>query len=446
MPGYSYQTYAQVRAQIANRLDDYSKVFWVDDEIGTYFKEALMTWQSLARYWRGRMTFSLAQGEFWYDLTAQTGTLVGYTVKDTDLNSWLAYALVEAQPSGGTWNGTQMFTLDDFTQAVQRRRDAFLVETGLVLNHSTLVILAAQDGIGFLPDTVIDIRRAAWLDSLTSLYTPLWPTDEWRAQALAPYWNSNPGSPVEWSIVAQPVVQLQLVPPPAASGEFDYISVNAGAALNPSAGVLLGIPDDFCWVVKYGALADLLLRPGESFDPVRAKYCMERWSQGIAAARAWSFPVTCYLDGVQAPIHSLTQLDSTDSGWQNAAQDTPRYGANSGWNLMAVSPPPDANPHSMMLDVVQNAPLPAADGDYIQVGREELDVIIDYAVHLAAFKQGGAEFSQSVGLWENFLQMALVRNERLAAVAKSTSPFDRSLIEHKQRPRRAPTLPRQVGP
>jgi hypothetical protein len=67
----------------------------------------------------------------------------------------------------------------------------------------------------------------------------------------------------------------------------------------------------------------------------------------------------------------------------------------------------------MMATVVENAPVPVADADFVQVARDDLDVLIDYAQHLAAFKQGGDEFLRTMPLFKRFMQQASAYNSKL---------------------------------
>jgi len=75
----------------------------------------------------------------------------------------------------------------------------------------------------------------------------------------------------------------------------------------------------------------------------------------------------------------------------------------------------------MTATVVQNAPVPVNPGDFVQVARDDLDVIIDYAQHLSAVKQGGEEFSRTLPLFERFLKAAAGYNGKLLEIAEYNS-------------------------
>lgn len=441
-----------MRQALAARLDDPSNVYFTDAENKLYCLEALRTWQSLTRYWRDQFTFDTlaptSPANAFYDLTQQSGSLIQFTLTDQTLESFLCYNLIENQPSPpGTWSGTDQFTIYDLTQALQRRRDQFLVETGMVQTRSLVSGISPPVSRMSLVDSVIDVRRVAWIDTLSGAWNVMWKTDEFSRQTISPSWFTSPGTPTGYSVAVTPPVTLQLLPPPLNPGQFEMLSVNAGAALNPVAGVLLGIPDDFAWVIRYGALADLLGQDGQARDPQRAQYCEQRWQEGIIAARAYTSVETTFVNGTQVWVSSIFDLDTMTPTWQGATPAQPTMLALAGWNLAALNPVPDATGYEILVDVVPNAPIPATDGAYVQLGREEMDAVLDEAQHIASFKMGGAEFQATMKHHANFMRMALLRNARLAADLRSGPQplFDKGWREERQRVRRSSEVPVGIG-
>jgi hypothetical protein len=307
--------------------------------------------------------------------------------------------------------------------------------------------LPATGRIG-LPASVIDVRRIAYLDS-TGQYTKLSRVDENQLFAYMQGWSLNPGAVHAFSVVATPPVTVQLAPIPAASGTLDLVTVSSGQALNPAAGVVLGVPDDLAWVIKWGALCDLLTKDGPPSDPFRAKYCEQRWKEGVELARATATVMFAYLDGLQVTPVSFFDLDydpAHASMWQNDATGTPGTLAMGGMNLIALDPPPNSNPHSVQLDVLRNFPIPIADADPVQVGQEELDVITDYSEHLAAFKMSGAEFQATMSAYQRMTRLAKQQNARWRAV--SSQPGDdmnKAQRDFRERRRREHVEPAQAG-
>ena len=436
---YSNITFAQLQTEVANRLDDENFVFWSQAEVNTYIVEALRTWQVFAHYWRDRMTFNTdpaARYKF-YDLTQQAGTLLPFTVRDSDVTSTMLYHLLEPQLNAGTYVGTEMFQLADITKALERRRNQFLLEAGMVLTRSVINWPPPPISRFALSDQTIALRRVAWIDT-NSQYTPLQRSDEWAASAFSYGWeNTAQPTPIAHSVAVEPTVTLQVISPPQNNGQVELLSILTGASLNPSAGVLLGIPDDFSWVIKWGALADLLAKSGEAHDMLRSSYCEQRYREGIALAMIHTSALQGLINGAQIPIQALKSWDSFNMGWQNAPTGKPTDLALASWNMLALSPGPDANPYSITLDVIPNAPVPVNPGDFIQLGREELDVLIDYVTHLAWFKIGGIEFMETKPLYENFQRLAATYNEMLKATINFVEPLgDRALREETLNPRR----------
>jgi hypothetical protein len=441
MSGYSYITLSQALAQLSTTLDDPSNVRWSQAELTLYIQEALRTWQSLTGYWRDRFQFNLSSGANFYDLTQQAGSLIAFNLKDSDLLSVMLYHLIEPQISGGSYVGTSMFSVADFTDALQNRRNQFLEEAGMVTTLSAVPWPAPPTPRLALSDSVIDIRRAAWYSTPSAQWSTLWRSSEFGAAAFSPGWGQSPvDPPSEYSIAVEPPVTVGLIPPPLNPGKIQLLTVNAGGALAPLTGVLLGVPDNLAWVVKWGALADLLAKEGTAHDLERAKYCEQRWREGIAIARIHPSVVNCFLGGVQTMVNALDSFDAFNANWQNDTPGAPQSVALASWNMLAVDPAPDAGgPYSCAVDVARNAPVPSAGGDYLQLGREELGAVLGYAQHLADFKEGGNEFLGTSGLYDDMLRLAGVYNERLKAAVSFEEPMaDRATRDESLVPRREP--------
>src|SRR5258705_84101 len=103
------------------------------------------------------------------------------------------------------------------------------------------------------------------------------------------------------------------------------------------------------------------------------------------------------INNVALQIDAVRGADLYNTTWQSQAQRQPKAVLHSGLNLVALAPTPYAGPsgtsqpYMLTATVVENAPVPVVDADQVQVGRDDLDAVLDYAVHLAALKMGGAE-------------------------------------------------------
>jgi hypothetical protein len=441
---YGWITFAQARQQLAQRLDDPNSVHWSDAELKLYLVEALQEWQALTGYWRERGTFTLTAGQIFYDLPTLLldsggNLMLGMAVTDAQVITQMEYLLLEP-PTPAAWTGSTQFSLAELTSSLQDTRDNFLAEAGAVISHSLVAVPPAPIGRFPVDDHVIDVRRVAWIPTLpgTNLaHVPLWMSDEFSAQAIIPGWNLDPGDPESYSIVGTPPLQVQLIPPPIASGQCDLLTVNAGAALDPTVGVPLGIPTNFVWAVKWGALADLLSQDGEPRDDFRAGYCRQRYDEACEVARMMPVVITAALNDVQVFPQAVAELDAFRPAWAGST-GIPDAVACAGQNLVAIAPPPDAGgPYSFRADVVRNAVVPVLDGDFVQLGREWLDTVIDEAFHIALFKSGGSEFADTVPLHQSFVKAAATQNDKLKAMSIYLNCIQsQSTEETKVRPRR----------
>ncbi len=411
--------------------------FWTTAEINANVVEALRTWNAGARYWRNRVTFNTVSGQAFYDLSSTTGTSadLGYTVTDQDLVSSIEYSLLE--PATFTaWTGTTQFTLSDVVNALERRRNQFLVETGAVLTNYTQNVAPPFAGRVAISNSVIDVRRLAW-QTTGNYYYPLWREDEWAMDTLLQNWPGTPGTPSVYSVSVVPPFTIQLAEPPMATGTLNLIVVSAGATLDPTIGVSMGIPDDYAWVVKWGALADLLGMSGPAADPLRAQYCEKRWQEGVQIAKEAPTVLDARLNNVPLQVSTLYELDTLSPTWQNAPGQ-PDTVAMAGMNMLILSPPPDGV-YSMTLDIVQNTPVPALTSTALVLSRDIQDAIIDESQHIAAFKQGGEEFLATVAEHERFMRMAGIYRERTRAQTSN----HQSLMDRGQRQKKE--IPMQLG-
>lgn len=399
---YTQPTLTAAIAALASRLNDQSNIHWTAAELQTYLVEALRTWSVWTQQWRDRGSFTTTINEAFYDLTVELPTLRGQSVTNWDLTLDVEYSLLEP-PSANVWIGTDQFDLSQISNAIQRRRDQFLKETGVQLTRTTdLAVAAPVNGRYAFPEAVLNVRRFVWTPVATMFGKPLMRTDDWAANHYSPGWPISPlDSPFAYSVSTTPPLSAQLIPPPTTTGNVDYLSINAGAALDPTTETVLGIPDDYGWIIKYGALADLLGGDGLALDAARAQYCEQRWQQGIDMARAAQVVLAARINGVPVGVGALSDADVYSPMWQLVAR-VPKKFLLTGQNFIASWPPPGATggPWTFAFDVVRNAPVPAVGADILQISQDVYDSILDIAQHLALLKEGPGQLQLSMGLFE----------------------------------------------
>jgi hypothetical protein len=91
---------------------------------------------------------------------------------------------------------------------------------------------------------------------------------------------------------------------------LDLITVDQGAALTAGVPTILGVPDDWAWVVKFGALADVLSLDGLAADPARAAYAKARWEQGVQQARTAAVVLTD-TSVTRFALHGMTEQSAS---------------------------------------------------------------------------------------------------------------------------------------
>ena len=142
----------------------------------------------------------------------------------------------------------------------------------------------------------------------------------------------------------------------------------------------------------------------------------------------------------QSPLgsSSLWDLDYGQPSWESEtciAGTQPSAWAPAGVNLFALWPASLAGGESLVVEGV--VPAPVLDtGGFVDLGQDELEMILDYTEHLAQFKEGGQEFQASQALFREFLKEAGGRN----AILMNSSKFRAwmGLSDQKKRPMRLP--------
>ena len=422
---FAYATRLQAQQALSLRLNDTSYVHWSAAELQLYLAEALRFWNCLTQVWIQDWATTYDDTALpWQNTGNSVNALVGsnttprtQTLTDSNVYTVAQYHLLEPATGNGTWTGTNQFSLADFTQALQRRRDTILQIAGCNLgpfsksfgvtpgtNRAQLPDVAAQ--------SVLDIRRIRFLPVGGS------PSTLYREDGLAfEYFNSEheqtEGTPLGWDVIGSPP---QFITFDALAGQpntLDMLCMLSGGIITPPTASPLLIPDDFYWVLKFGMMADLLSKEAESTDLERAAYCQKRYEEGLKLMVQMPWLTQARIDNVPCDTPSVEEADNFDNEWQSNP-DAQTQIVRGGIDLFAVSPTiPTGGSVSVTLSLVGNAPIPATDGAYMQLSRDVLDVILDEAEHLAQFKHGGAEFAQSMPLHQNIIKMAVETNRRL---------------------------------
>ena len=115
---------------------------------------------------------------------------------------------------------------------------------------------------------------------------------------------------------------------------------------------------------------------------------------------------------------SVAELQMLTQDWWQARAGMagvparPLFWAPVGLNLVAIYP---ASPvvGSLEVDGVRATPVLTADGDFVNIGSEELDTLTGYALHVCAIKAGASFLERTKPYLEQFIKAAVQRNHLL---------------------------------
>lgn len=424
-PGYTFLTLGAARADLAARLEDPTYVYWTAPELNDLIVEAIRTWQALTATFKQRDVFAISPNggigaSAFYDLANLPSGILGFTFTDRQLVEMALAALLEPPLAPG-WTGTGQFRFGQIAETLQNRINRWLTDTGAnVTRHIQDVGVGPSGARIFLPEGVLDVRRAAWraAPEVGARYSTLWRDDEYAMQAFHLPGSLTPvDPPMVWGKFVVPPVGIEVYPPPLNPGQVETLVVENGPQVGQTpeavygAPVVLRIPEDFVWGMLFGALSDLYNADGPARDPERAVYAESRYQESVELYRLNPVLLQTQINGAPVWTGSVFEMDAFLASWQ-AQPGAPQFAGMAGRNLVAFGPVPDGT-YSITLDVVANIPLPAADNDFIQVDRGALAPLLDYAQHLACFKMAGAEFQATDKLRKNFYTAAALENSRI---------------------------------
>ena len=473
MATYSWLSKTAAVFALQDRLKSANVGFWADAECFVYLCESLRHWNGLTEQWNQLFPINDANGQW-----INTGTLPGSprlrSVTDQYLYNQMCSMLLEPQLSAGAWAGTNQFTLQNLQYCLQKRTQEVIQAASC--NLAQLSPIDATPGVnaGYaLADTVLQPRRMRFLalvvdttgtassgastvtlgspqgvfegqviggagiqagtfvtgiaGNVASISLPtsgalagsevqfFLPVTLTREDALAfqsfnPEYEQEVGYPQSWAIASEPPLSFDVDIAPTTPGYFDVIALNAGPTFAPPAASLLGVPDDWSMVPMYGALADVLGMEAEATDRQRAAYCMERYTQMLEMMKESNWLLKTFINGVAVPSTSLAEMDSQAVGWQQSQNNLPTV-VQAGMDLIAPVP---GNGQLVSVSLLGNAPLLDSTNTYVQCSMDDFEAVLNYAQHLASFKEGGAEFAATMPLLKDFYRAAASVNKRWA--------------------------------
>lgn len=421
---YSQITLTALVGQISQLQDDLSAVYWTVPEIQYAIWESLRIFGAVTAYYRQRGTWNALPTDIspFYQLNVELANLRTRTWTLNDVVLEIQYALLE-NPSGiaGT-GGSGQVSINTILQAIQRARNRFCIDTKLPNSiHPNFAPVTPPQGLVTFPQSSIYVHRASWQDS-GGAWVNLWRQDEWTFDHSQPNdWPTNAAPlPKAYSEATLAPLQLQIYPNPQNAGTLEAVTVDSYLVDVANPNETLQIPDEWAWVVKYAALAEILTGGNQIVDPLRAQFAEQMYQQGVAFAKDARSLIRLTCNGNPLQIDSLAAIDAGQPYWRNQVGMPQMAGVL--YDIVALNPGRVDQRYGIGADVVIPAPLPTS-GQFIPIGEENLQDIIDKAVNYLLFKCGGNEFKSTMGLLDNFQRAMALRKGVNAAKIRYFEPL-----------------------
>jgi len=418
---FSWLTLAQAQTQLSQRLNDNSFSFWTQAELTYYIQQSLRQFNSLT--WTFRQDFNYNSSSLWNSLGSLTGSPRLRTLTDNYIYGELEYLLLEPSNTTGTWTGTNQFSISVLSQALQRRRDEMIQVSNCNQVLSSGIALTPNTIRTQLPDNVIDVERVRYIPvsgSPNTLYRDDTVANEWFN---APLYQLSSGTPQTFSLSSEPPLSWQVDIPPDQPGTYEAVVLQSGESFNPPTPTLIGIPNDFAWVIEFGALADLLGQEEESTDRERSAYCLKRYQDGLQLMLKTPWIELGRVNNQAVSIDSIISADRYDPEWDSNPTGFGPVIVSGGMDFVAA--PVNSN---IGLTVLGNAPVPTVGTDFLQISRSDADIMFNFAQSRAMFKVAGEEWKQALELEKSAILACANENNRL----RSLGAFSDVLVERGQ--------------
>lgn len=431
---YTQITLGQFVSQISSVMDDTGAMYWTVDEIVSTTYECLRVWGAYTNYWRARgdLEFSSATAPY-YDLATYLPTLRTRTWTLDQMVKDIQSMLLE-NPSGivGTDMSGQV-TVGSILNAIQTIRNQFVLDVCFPLTqHSVVASPPPPNGLIEFGESSVFVHRAMWKDTYSGIWQNLWRQDEWAVDHGNTLWTIEPGNPQEYSEACLAPLQLQMMPPPANTGELETLAVDSLQMDTTDPNATFGIPDEWIHAVKYGALSYLLYGEGQIKDVLRAQYAEQRYQQAVQMAKSARSIIRLLVNGTPLAIDTLYNMDAGNPYWRN--QTTAPVSAAVLYDMVVINP--GLQTLGATADVVRSAPLPGMT-EYLQIGSELIPSFTDYVTHVLVFKCGGNEFKSSLPGYDAFMsEVSSQKGVNAAKIQYLTALFGQPQAEWSQRPDR----------
>ncbi len=144
------------------------------------------------------------------------------------------------------------------------------------------------------------------------------------------------------------------------------------------------------------------------------------WDYALDASMVFGTGVT--FDGRSLAQSSLTEMDAGKPLWQSqttadggSVPTSPQIWLPMSIDMIAIWPADAVGGHTLSVFGISQTPTMDDDADFIDIGHEQLDVLLGYALHVLSLKEGGERFISTMALLGDFLAAAAEENAQLTA-------------------------------
>lgn len=126
-------------------------------------------------------------------------------------------------------------------------------------------------------------------------------------------------------------------------------------------------------------------------------------------------------NGIALAPSSLVGLDGGRPSWEGETTATagvpsaPKIWAPVSVDLIVIWPADAVGGNSLTVDGMAQTPVLVNSGDFIDLGQEEHNQLLGYALHVLAFKLGGETFEATIPLYHSWVTAAGQRNNQFRA-------------------------------
>lgn len=160
------------------------------------------------------------------------------------------------------------------------------------------------------------------------------------------------------------------------------------------------------------------------------------WQQRVTVltqANAWDYPLPASMvfgfrvefNGKTMGSSSIQDMDDGKPGWRDqttadggSVPDEPKIWVPISLELIAIWPADALGNNVLTLDGMAQTPRLVNDADVVDIGQDELNMVLGYALHVASLKEGGARFAATQGHFQAFLKAANENNAKLMESAQ----------------------------